>query len=158
MRRLARNSVAATATTKTNNHEETLLDPPTIPPTNDPSRIATEGPYLHDGIASDEFRRIEVLREIRVHERPEEGGLHAEAGREPQTTPARFRRRGRCPQAPATPTSPSFTVRMSFEFSCLSASVPAVAEKRMNGRMNSPAAKLTSMPALPEPIKAPKVR
>ena len=44
MRRLARNSVAATATTKTNNHEETLLDPPTIPPTNDPSRIATEVP------------------------------------------------------------------------------------------------------------------
>jgi len=40
------------------------------------------------------------------------------------------------------PTSSSFVSRASMALSYLSASCPAVAEKKKNGRMNSPAARL----------------
>jgi len=40
------------------------------------------------------------------------------------------------------PISANFTLRMKADFSYLSASTPAEAEKRKKGRMNSPAARL----------------
>jgi len=62
----------------------------------------------------------------------------------PQSRMGALRRRN--PAAPKTmmPISSSFTARMMRVFSSLSASCPAVAEKRKNGKMKMPPARFTS--------------
>ena len=104
-----------------------------------------EGPRLDQRVAADQLALVEVLRQDRVLDRAEERRCMP-MRKSAASSSARLR--SRKPTAPTTmiAISSSLTQADEARLSYLSASCPAVAEKRKNGRMKMPP-QIHQMPA-----------
>ena len=97
----------------------------------------------------------EKIGQDRVFERPEKRRLDPHREQQRQQSPGMRRAAPPAPPTSITTISTNLMMRVSRALSIVSASIPAVAEHRKNGRMNSPPASGITIPATnPRPPRA----